>query len=108
MKISDIKNEEAIDLLIDCVDPAVNIFSDEKFREKLKKAETTKGKISAAKYAIKNHKKDVIELLAVLNGQAVEEYSANVFEMMVQILEIFNDENMQDFFVSLAQNSDEM
>ena len=99
MKISDFKNEEALDLLADILEPASEIIAD----EEVKKAYKNKGnKLTLAKIIIKNHKSAIIEILARLNGKAVEEYTCNVFTLPIKLIEILNDEELVSFFNSSA------
>lgn len=95
-KLSDFKGEEALDVLADIIDPVAEIMSDRGVR--------TAGpvKLDIAKYIIKNHKQSLIEILARLNEQTVDEYKAtsNLFSLPLQILSVLNDEELGDFFVS--------
>lgn len=96
MKISDFKNEEALDLLVEIIDPVSKMMTDQAFIAKLKGAK----KMEAVKIILKDHKSEIIEILAKLNGQKVEEYQGTIITMTVQILEILNDEDLVDFFIS--------
>ena len=96
MKISDFKNEEALDLLVDIIDPVSKMMTDQAFIAKLKGA----NKMEAVKIILKDHKSEIIEILAKLNGQKVEEYQGTIITMTVQILEILNDKDLVDFFIS--------
>lgn len=100
MKLSEYKNEAALDLLVDIAEPAAEIFADKEISEALKRGDK---KIAVVKNAIKNHKKSVIEILAVLDGIPVEEYSCNVFTIPVKLLEILNDKDLIEFFTSAGQ-----
>lgn len=105
MKITDFKNEQALELMENIIDPVSEIFSDNNFKELARNKKTKK--IALVKYALANHKKPIIEVLAALNGQSVEEYSGTVLTMTAQLLEIFNDEEMNNFFSSLVETKDE-
>ncbi|MCQ2369206.1 MAG: hypothetical protein MJ007_01875 [Paludibacteraceae bacterium] len=96
MKISDYNNEDALDLLVDLIDPVSNLFTDSEFTNAVK----TMTKIEAVKIAIKNHKKDIIEILARLDGTPVNKYKCNVITIARDLLEILNDEALLDFFTS--------
>lgn len=97
MKITDYKNEEALELLCNLLDPISRIFSDKELAKALVDKCT---KIEAVKIAIRNHKSDVIEALAVMKGVPKEEYSASLPTMMAEIFEILNDKELLDFFSS--------
>lgn len=100
MKLSEYKNEAALDLLVDIAEPAAEIFADKEITESLRRGDK---KISVVKNAIKNHKKSVIEILAALDGIPVEEYSCNVFTLPAKLLEILNDKDLIEFFSSAVQ-----
>lgn len=95
MKISEFQNEDALDLLADLIDPVSNILADD---EVIKSLNTNK--ISMVKTIIKTHKKEVIEILARLDGVPVEEYKVNVFTLPIKLIEILNDEGLVNFFDS--------
>lgn len=96
MKISEYKNEDAIELLADLIEPTANILSDEKIQEAFNGGVS---KLKIAKMCLKEHKKDVLEILATLNGQSVEEYTCNPVSILVDLLAILNDEELVSFFV---------
>lgn len=99
MKISDFKNEEALDLLADILEPASEIIADEEVKKAYKNKEN---KLTLAKIIIKNHKSAIIEILARLDGKAVEEYTCNVFTLPIKLIEMLNDEELVTFFNSSA------
>lgn len=94
-KLSEIKNEDALDVLADILDPVTELFTDRVFEKKFK--ENIK---EAIKYVIKAHKKAIIELLAGLEGVPVKDYEVNLIQIPVRLLELFNDEDMLSFFHS--------
>ena len=99
-KLSEYKNEDALDLLVDIMEPAAKIFAD----KQLAKAVANKcNKIEAVKIAIKNNKSAVIEVLAVLNGVEVKDYTCTVMSLIQDLLELLNDQELLDFFTSQGQ-----
>lgn len=96
MKLSEYKNEEALDILADILEPSIEIFTD----KALIKLIQGKDKPKAISYAIKNHKKPILSILAILDGKKPEEYECNVFTLPAKILEILNDEELMSFFSS--------
>ena len=100
MKLSDYKDEEALDLLVELIEPAAEIFSDKEIAELIR----NNGKpMSAVKLAIKNHKKSVIQILATLEGVPVEEYHCNIFTLPIALLNLLNDKDLMSFFSSQGQ-----
>lgn len=100
MKLSEYKDEQAIDLLADIIEPATEIMADAEVKKMFKEKAS---KVAAIKYAIKNHKSAVMEILAALDGVPVEEYHCNVFTLPMKCLEILSDEDLISFFTSAAQ-----
>lgn len=100
MKISDYKNEEALDLLCDILEPTSKIFGDPKLLAIMNSKAT---KIEAVRFAIKNHKAEVIQILARLENIPVKEYSCNLITITMSLLDILNDEELADFFTSQLQ-----
>lgn len=100
-KLSEYKNEEALDLLADLLVPLSNIMTDKKIGGKWKK-----NRIEAVSYIIKNHKKSVIEIMARLENTPVKEYECNMVTLPVQILGILNDTELLGFFNSTLAQKD--
>ena len=95
MKISDYKDEEALDLLVELIDPAAEIFSDKQIANVLQNNQPA---IKAVKLAIKNHKQSVIKILATLEGVDVKDYHCNVFSLPIALLDLMNDKELMNFF----------
>jgi len=102
MKLSDIKGEKALDLLVDLIDPAADIFGDKEFAELTRKGD----KIGSVKVAIKNHKKSVITMIALLNGENPKTYEPNVLALPKLLLEIFNDPELIQLFQPQVQSKE--
>lgn len=103
MKLSEYKDEDALELLANISEPAIEIFADKQLAQLIREKKSGK----AISCAIKNHKKEVMELLAALDGVPVEEYHCNVFSLPQKLLEILNDKELVAFFSSTqeAQNA---
>ena len=102
MKLSDYKGEQAIDVLVELMEPATAIMAD---KEIARLVQSKVPVIKIVKAAIKNHKKEVIEILAVLDGEDPEKYAEKVtlFTLPVKLLEVLNDPMMQSLFTSQGQ-----
>lgn len=95
MKISDYKNEDALELLADLIEPTSKILND----EDVKSAIQRKCKIyEIVKIAIKNNKNSIIEILARLDGKAVEDYECTPMSILTDMMQILNDKELVDFF----------
>lgn len=96
MKLSEYKNEDALDLLADIIDPVMAIMQDPGMAKVARQGK----KIQIVKYALKNHSKEIIEVFARMEGVKPEEYKGNLISMTKGLLEMLNDEEMADFFTS--------
>ena len=104
MRLSDYKGEEALDVLADIIEPLANIITDEEIQEMAKKDNTPV--LAMVKPAIKNHKKDLIEILARLENQPVKEYekTMNLLTLPKQVMELLNDPEVQSLFSSQGKS----
>ena len=94
-KLSEYKNEEALDLLAEIIEPVANIFADKEFVSKLQE-----NRMFAIKYLIKNHKQNILSILASFEGVPVEEYQCTIFSLPIALVNLFNDQDLLDFFKS--------
>lgn len=86
-KLSDFKDEQALDLLADVFEPAVKIVVDEEFIKAVDKG----NRLEAVKIAIKNHKSEVMEILAAMEGVPVEEFHCNIFTLPMRLGEVIGE-----------------
>lgn len=118
MMLSDFQDEEALDLLADIIEPVGTILEDEEiakiYEEGTKSKEDTKSgnfgiklKLKLVSVMIRNHKREVIEILAKLDKKDVADYHCNVLSLPVTLLSILNDPLMMDFFVPQVQKKGE-
>ena len=74
MKLNEIKNEKAIELLADMFDPIAEIATD----TEVVSAARSNNKIGMVKLILKNHSRAVFELMALSEGVPVDEYECDV------------------------------
>ncbi len=104
MKVTDFKDEAALDLLAEIIEPASVIFSDDKVKAVLKEAQDKGGsRAKAVAEILKLHKKEIIEIMAALDGVPVKDFHCNILTLPKKLLEILNDEELMDFFASQAE-----
>jgi hypothetical protein len=112
MRLSEFKDEEALDLLADIIEPVGSILEDDEiakiYEENKSDGFGIKAKLQAISVMIRNHKPEVIEILAKLNKQDVSEFHCNVLTLPKELLSLINDPIMQDFFASQVQNEGEI
>lgn len=102
MRLSDYKGEEALDVLADIIEPLTIILTDKEIQD------LSKEKAAPIKYvkpALKNHKSEVIGILARLENKPVEEFEKEVtiFTLPKLVLEFINDSEVQSLFRSQGQ-----
>ena len=96
MKLSEIKNEKAIEVLADLIDPVIELCKDKYFDEAM-----TKGYIKkAVKVMLKGHAKAVKEILAALDGVPVDMYECNILTLPKKLIEIMSDPDVMSLFTS--------
>ena len=105
MKLSEYKGEDALDLLADLLEPVAAIMADKEIAA-LVKSGTQKVKLVSA--IIKSHKKEVVEILAILDGENPKTYMEKItlFTLPTRLLELLNDPELINLFTSQGQNSD--
>lgn len=104
MKLSDFKGEEALDVLADLIEPVARIMSD---GQVAKIYQSGQPKILLVKHIIKNHKTELIEILATLEKKDPKEYAKEMtlISLPVKLLELLNDEDLAAVFQSQGQNT---
>lgn len=103
MKLSDFKGDEALDVLADLIEPAAKIMAD---KEVVKIYKSGQPKITLVKRVIKNHKSELIEILATLDKKDPKEYAKELtlVTLPIKLLELLNDEDLVAVFQSQGQN----
>lgn len=102
MKLSDIKGEQAFDVLADLLEPLATIMSDSKIKELVEQKVL---RIKIVQYILKEHKTEAIQILAIMEQEDFETYKerVNVLTLPLKLLEIFNDKDFVNLFMSQAQ-----
>lgn len=101
MRLSDYKNEEALDLFVDLMDPISRIIADEEAATKFDEAP----RMEFIKYIIKNHKSEIIQILARVEGTPVEEYECDIFALPSVLLEVLSNPKVLGLFTSQGQKT---
>lgn len=101
MKLSEFKDEAALDLIADIIEPATEILADPAIKEAF-----SRSKMAAIKVAIKSHKNAIREIVARLDGKNPEEYHFTALSLPVKLLTLLNDPELQQLFTSSGQMED--
>ena len=94
-KLSEIKGEEALDVLAEILEPIVTIANDDEVRAGF---ETNIAKCVAV--ALKKYKKEILQIFASINGKSVEETceEIDILSLPTYIVEILNEPEIQSLF----------
>lgn len=103
MRLSDYKNEEAIEVLADIIEPAAYIMADP---EITKLFNSGKPKLLVVKYALKEHKQDVIEVIAALHRSKPEDLKFTMVSLIKDLLDLLNDPELLQVFTLQGQETD--
>lgn len=105
MKLSEIKGEEALDVLADLIEPVAMMMTD----DEIQKIYQSQPKLNLVKYIIKNHKSELIEIMAILERKDPKEYAKEVtiLSLPKKLLELLNDEDLVSVFQSQVQSMGE-
>lgn len=100
-KLSEFKDDEAMDVLAEILEPAYNLIKDNDFKVAMR-GDKEKGilpnRLDAVKVAVTKHRKDVVKMMAVLNETPVEEFHYNLLTLPTMMLEMLNDKELIHFF----------
>lgn len=96
--LSDFHDEQAMDVLIDLIDPISAIYGNKDFVHSVGKDNK-----KAVKCLLKENRDDVVSILAVLNETPKEEYHYTVASLVVDCLALLNDKELLRFFISQGQ-----
>lgn len=103
MRLSDIKGEDAIEVLANVLDPITEIAADEKVKKAFMGGYT---KLQAAQTIMKLHPKAILKVFAILEREDPETYEPTLLEIPAKILDVLNDPAFTQFFGSQGQNQD--
>ena len=95
-KLSEIKGEDALDILADLLEPLSEFSQDKVFIAYIRAGK----KIPAIKYALKTHKKALLTVMALLEGENPDTYSPSITRLPVMVLELLNDPELVMLFPS--------
>lgn len=95
-------NEEQLELFADLIEPAAEIMGDKQIAKLLQSGSKP---AKAVKYAIKNHKQAVIEMLARLDGVDPEDYIVpGPIGLSMKLINLFNNPEIKSLFIVQGQN----
>lgn len=114
MKLSDIRGDKALDVIADLIVPVSNIASDKEMAKVFQKSALPDGKtmeeaaaerlMDAAPRLLKEHKEDIITILAAISLKDRDEYASglNLASLLRDLYELINDSEFVGFFSSVV------
>ena len=102
MKLSDFKDDAALDLLADSIEPAAEIMADENIAEKFRGGNMAQAVVPI----LRDHKNAIKTILARLDGKDPATYHFNFFTVPMRLIELGNDPDLIDLFQSQGQTPD--
>ena len=114
MKLSEVKGDRAVEVIADLIEPIANIASDKECADvfSVKPVKGEDKKVTARKHLVKkvpqllkSHKRDVIQIIAILDGKTVDEM--NLFSITAALIGIVQDEALIQLFTSAARSVEE-
>lgn len=108
MNFFDLKDEQLFNSLADAVEPIITICESEKIADILKEKKDDNGisKVAKAKIAVvilRDFQPEAKQVLAAVNGVPVNEFECNFMTLSKGIMEILNNKEITDFFMSLLK-----
>lgn len=103
-RLSDYRNGEALDLLVEILEPATEMMSD---KDVISKLYSKDQRMEGVKLMIAKHKSAVIKILAALDGVKPSDYEFGFFTLPMRLLEVLNDKELLSFFMEQQTLSSE-
>lgn len=104
-RLEEAKGVDAIDLIADLIDPITDIAQDDEIQKITHAPNTPVLKI--VKAILKLHKKEAVEILAILDGVPAEEYRGTVLTITKKLLSLISNPELQDFFGLSGQKTEQ-
>ena len=95
-KLSEIKGEDALDVLAELIEPLSEFSQDQLFVFYVREGK----KLYACKQALKAHKKAVLKVLALLDGEDPDTYNPSIIRLPAMLLQVLNDPDLVEVFQS--------
>lgn len=112
MKLSDIRGDRVLDVIADIIDPIANMVRDKDAAAMFERKAVPEGMEAGEFFAermcrglpafLKNHKADIIAVMAAIEGVAPERYeeSLDLPKLLTDVMELVTDDTLLDFLSS--------
>lgn len=104
MKLSDHKGAEALEMLGDLLEYITEIMTDPEF---VKLAKGGNEYMKIVQYLLQHHAKNIMAILARIEGEDPETYAPGILELPKKVLELCNDPDVIELFTLWRQKNPE-
>lgn len=94
-------NEEKLELLADLLEPVSIILTDKEITGMIQKDDTKWVAVISA--ALRKHKKELVEIMAHIDGVEVDKYEVNLLKLPTRLMEFINRPEVQELFTGQSQ-----
>lgn len=105
MRLSEIKGEDALDVIAEILDPAATLLADAEVQAVI---ESRKPYIIIAKTILSRQKKAILEILAILDRKDPKEYKPSLIELPVKLIQLLEDILENEELMSLFHSQNPM
>lgn len=99
-QLSEIKGQDAIEVLGDILDPMVDILSD----EEIQRIYGNGRNVDVVRYIMKHHSQKVLEIMAIIDGEDMKDYNPSLLDIPIKLMQLIRDPVFAQLFTSQAQN----
>lgn len=94
MKLKEIKNEKALGMIADLIEPLSKIGQNKELVQMLKNRNIKE----AVPKLLRDNPHEIIQVLAILDETPVEDYECNILTLPARLIELFNDPEVLQLF----------
>jgi hypothetical protein len=104
MRLSDYKNEAALELFADMMEPAGVILADEEVKEAFSAQPMDKAGI--VRLLMKKHRSEVLEIIRLIDGGDPKTYTISFLEIPLKLMDLLGDPEVIMLFTPQGQNAE--
>lgn len=102
MKLADFKDDEALELLEKILDPVCVIMANKEIVSMWKRG---KRDIFLARAVIKNHKKEIVEIIAAMHKEDPDKVHFTLPSLLRDVMDLMDDPDLDAVFTSQSQRT---
>ena len=102
MKLCEIKGEKALEVIANLIDPISDMLKDPELRPIVQSGNRS----DIIKHILLNHKRNVITILALINGENPDTYEPTLLSLPIMLMDLFDDPDVMRLFGLQAQSKE--